>query len=110
MVPVGAQNFSEAVQMMCEVYQVLKGILKKKYGLAATGVGDEGGFAPELKSAEEGLVVLIEAIQKAGYEGRVKLAMDVAASGMLELISVTFLRGDHANSIIRRIVHQRQVI
>jgi enolase len=68
--------------MMCETYQTLKGILKKKYGLNATGVGDEGGFAPDFKSNEEGLSVLQEAIAKAGFEGRVKLAMDVAASGM----------------------------
>ena len=66
--------------MVCETYAVLKGLLKKKYGLSATGVGDEGGFAPQVQSNEEGLVVLQEAIAKAGFEGRMKLAMDVAAS------------------------------
>ena len=66
--------------MVCEVYHTLKGILKKKYGLSATGVGDEGGFAPQVQSNEEGLVVLQEAIAKAGFEGRIQLAMDVAAS------------------------------
>jgi len=63
------------------VYAGLKGLLKKTYGLTATGVGDEGGFAPDIKSAEEGLDLLQTAIKAAGYEGRIKLAMDVAASG-----------------------------
>lgn len=66
--------------MVCETYAKLKGLLKKKYGLSATGVGDEGGFAPQVQSNEEGLVVLQEAIAAAGFEGRMKLAMDVAAS------------------------------
>ena len=78
--PVGAASFSEGLRMVCETYAVLKGLLKKKYGLSATGVGDEGGFAPQVQSNEEGLVVLQEAIAKAGYEGVMKLAMDVAAS------------------------------
>ena len=77
-----ASSFSEAIRWTAETYHVLKGILKKKYGINSTGVGDEGGFAPELKSNEEGLVLLSEAIKAAGYEGRIKLAMDVAASGM----------------------------
>jgi enolase len=78
--PTGAASFSHGLQMVCETYHTLKGILKKKYGLSATGVGDEGGFAPQVQSNEEGLVVLQEAIAKAGYEGRMKMGMDVAAS------------------------------
>ena len=78
--PTGAASFSEGLRMVCETYAVLKGLLKKKYGLSATGVGDEGGFAPQVQSNEEGLVVLQEAIAAAGFEGRMKLAMDVAAS------------------------------
>ena len=81
--PTGAASFSEALRMVCETYHTLKGLLKKKYGLSATGVGDEGGFAPQVQSNEEGLVVLQEAIKAAGFEGRMQLAMDVAASELM---------------------------
>ncbi|GJP53875.1 hypothetical protein CLOM_g12999 [Closterium sp. NIES-68] len=86
--PTGASSFSEAIQMGCEeaiqmgceVYQVLKGIIKKRYGQDACNVGDEGGFAPNIQDNKEGLVLLVDAIDKAGYTGKVKLGMDVAAS------------------------------
>ncbi len=78
--PVGAKSFSEALQMCAETYHVLKDILKKKYGVDAVNVGDEGGFAPPLKNAEEPLKILVKAIEQAGYTGRIKLGMDVAAS------------------------------
>jgi enolase len=77
---VGAPSFQEAVRWSAETYQHLKAVLKKKgYG---TGVGDEGGFAPDLKSNEEAIEVILEAIQKAGYKtGRdFMLALDPAAS------------------------------
>jgi enolase len=78
--PVGASRFSEAIRAVAEVYQALKGVLKAQ-GLA-TGVGDEGGFAPQLKSNEDALKLIIEAIKKAGYEpGRdIAIALDPAAS------------------------------
>lgn len=63
--PVGAPSFSEALRMCAEIYHVLKGILKEK-GLS-TGVGDEGGFAPNLNSNEEAIQVILEAVKKAGY-------------------------------------------
>lgn len=63
--PVGAESFSKAVQMCSETYHVLKGLLKSK-GLA-TGVGDEGGFAPNLESNEDAIKIIIEAIEKAGF-------------------------------------------
>lgn len=56
---------------MCAVYQVLKGIIKKKYGQDACNVGDEGGFAPNIQDNREGLVLLLDAIEKAGYTGKV---------------------------------------
>jgi enolase len=79
-VPVGAQSFAEGLRMGAEVFHALKSVLKKK-GLA-TGVGDEGGFAPNLGSNEEALDLLLEAIARAKYEpGRdLMLALDVAAS------------------------------
>ena len=79
-IPVGAANFSEALRMAVEIYHTLKAILKEK-GLG-TGLGDEGGFAPNLKSNAEALDVIVEAIEKAGFKPgeEVQLAMDVAAS------------------------------
>mmetsp|Transcript_4068 Transcript_4068/g.8318 ORF Transcript_4068/g.8318 Transcript_4068/m.8318 type:complete len:458 (-) Transcript_4068:221-1594(-) len=81
--PVGAQSFSEAMQMGCEVYHTLKSVIKKKYGQDACNVGDEGGFAPSIQSNYEGVDLLVEAIRKAGYEKEVKIGMDVAASEFL---------------------------
>lgn len=81
--PVGAENFHHAIQMGAEVFHTLKSILKSK-GLA-TSVGDEGGFAPNLNSNSEGVEVIIEAIQKAGYSTeQVKICLDVASSEFYE--------------------------
>ena len=78
--PVGAPNFQEALRMGAEIFHSLKSLLKSK-GLSIS-VGDEGGFAPNLKSNEEALVLIIEAIKKAGYIAgkNVYLALDVASS------------------------------
>ncbi|MGO2695983.1 phosphopyruvate hydratase [Bavariicoccus seileri] len=78
--PVGAPTFKEALRMGAEIFHALKGILKSKG--YSTAVGDEGGFAPNLKSNEEGFEVIIEAIEAAGYKPGedVKLAMDAASS------------------------------
>jgi len=78
--PVGASNFKEALRMGAEVYHNLKTVIKKKYGLDATNVGDEGGFAPNIQDSFEGLNLLKEAIKSSGHEGKVKIGMDVAAS------------------------------
>ena len=78
--PVGASSFTEALRMCAETFHALKSTLNKK-GLA-TGVGDEGGFAPNLSSNEEAIKVIIEAIDKAGYKpGKdISIAIDAAAS------------------------------
>jgi enolase len=83
-VPHGAPTFAEALRMGVEVFHTLKGILKKK-GMA-TSVGDEGGFAPDLKSNEEALETILEAIKGAGYKAgaQISLALDVAASELHE--------------------------
>jgi enolase len=78
--PVGAPSFAEALRWGAETYQALKKVLKKRgYGL---GVGDEGGFAPSLKSNEEALEVILEAIQQGGYTPgeQIFIALDPAAS------------------------------
>jgi enolase len=79
-VPWGAPNFSEALRMGAEVFQTLKGVLKKKG--YSTAVGDEGGFAPNLRSNEEAVEVILDAIAKAGYRvgEEIALALDPAAS------------------------------
>lgn len=57
------------------VYHILKGIIKEKYGQDACNVGDEGGFAPSVQDNREGLVLLMDAIEKAGYTGKVKCTL-----------------------------------
>jgi enolase len=83
-VPKGAASFSEALRMGADVYRTLKKVLKSRR--LSTGVGDEGGFAPNLENNEAALWLLVEAIEEAGYEPgeEVALALDVAAN---ELIS-----------------------
>jgi enolase len=80
--PVGASSFSEALRWCAEVFHALRGVLKGR-GYSTT-VGDEGGFAPNLKANEEALEVIVEAIQKAGYTPgeQVAIALDPAASEM----------------------------
>ncbi len=82
--PVGVTSFHEGLRMGAEVFHSLKSVLNKK-GLA-TAVGDEGGFAPNLKSNEEALQVILEAVEKAGYKpgADIRLAMDVASTEMFK--------------------------
>lgn len=82
--PAGAPSFSEALRMSSEVYHALKSLLKSKgYD---TGVGDEGGFAPNLKSNEEAIQVIVEAIERAGYTPgkEIFIALDPASSEIFE--------------------------
>jgi len=83
-VPVGAETFGDALRMGAEVFHALKKVLGKRK--LATGVGDEGGFAPDLRDDEEALNVIIEAIQAAGYAPgkQIALALDVAASELYQ--------------------------
>lgn len=99
LLPTGAESFTEAMKIGTETYHTLKKVINAKYGIdgeqlspgflgdviitqqrTATNVGDEGGFAPNVSSAEESLELLAEAIKKAGYEGKIKIALDVASS------------------------------
>jgi len=77
-VPAGFSNFSDALRASAEVFQALKKILKDLGHVIA--VGDEGGFAPHVKNADEALSLLVKAIAAAGYDGKVKIALDCAAS------------------------------
>ena len=92
--PVGAPSFSEGLRWVAETFHTLKGVLKKRgYN---TGVGDEGGFAPSLKSNEEAVEVILEAIAQAGYRpGRdIAIALDPASSEFFENGKYVFKKGD----------------
>ncbi|XP_057662202.1 enolase-like [Diorhabda carinulata] len=78
--PTGATSFTEAMRMGSETYHHLKKVIHEKFGLDATAVGDEGGFAPNIDSAEDALQLIATAIDKAGYTGKIEIGMDVAAS------------------------------
>ncbi|KAJ2776893.1 phosphopyruvate hydratase [Coemansia javaensis] len=78
--PTGAASFTEAMRIGSEVYHKLKKVIVAKYGQDAANVGDEGGFAPNIQSSEEGLQLLTSAIEEAGYTGKVQIGMDSAAS------------------------------
>jgi len=80
LLPIGAETFGDALRMGTEVYHTLKSVIKAKYGQDAVNVGDEGGFAPPVHSAEECCDLLVEAIKTAGYEGQIALGLDCAAS------------------------------
>lgn len=79
-VPSEAPSFTEAMRQGAEVYQILKTLAKKKYGQSAGNVGDEGGVAPDIQTPEEALDLIMDAIDQAGYSGKIKIAMDVASS------------------------------
>jgi enolase len=89
-VPVGAENFSDALRMGAEVFHALKKVLVKRK--LATGVGDEGGFAPDLRDDEEAIKVIIEAIEAAGFQPgkEIALALDCAASELYKDGSYVF--------------------
>ena len=92
--PVGATSFSEGLRMGVETFHHLKAVLKKKG--YSTAVGDEGGFAPNLGSNEEAIEVILEAIDKAGYEAGQDLfiALDPAASEMYQDGKYVFYKSD----------------
>jgi enolase len=92
--PVGAESFAEALRVGAEVFHSLKNVLKKRG--YATGVGDEGGFAPNLKSNEEAVETILEAITAAGYNAGVNvlLALDPAASEFYDGANYVFKKSD----------------
>jgi enolase len=89
-IPVGAESFAEGLRMGTEVFHSLKKVLVKRK--LSTGVGDEGGFAPDLKSDEEAITVVLEAIEAAGYQPgqQIALALDSAASELFKDGKYTF--------------------
>jgi enolase len=92
--PVGAETFSEALRAGAEIFHNLKSVLKKRG--YATSVGDEGGFAPNLKSNEEAIETILEAVEKAGYTAgeNIMLALDPAASEFYDGTNYVFKKSD----------------
>jgi enolase len=102
--PYGADRFSEALRMGVEVFHTLKGVLKKRG--YSTAVGDEGGFAPNLKSNEEALEVVLEAITKAGYKPgeQIGIALDPAASEFYQDGKYVFKKSDKSKHTSEQMV------
>ncbi len=94
LIPLGVKRFADALRAGTEIFETLKGILSRKG--YSTSVGDEGGFAPRLKSSEEAIELLLEAVAQAGYRPRtqVALGLDVAASEFFEDGCYVFKKSD----------------
>ena len=107
-VPAGADSFAASLRMGVETFHTLKTVLKKKG--YATSVGDEGGFAPNVKSNEEALDLIIEAIQKAGYKPgeEIYLALDVASSEFFEGGVYHFKKSDGSKLDAEKIIQLYQ--
>ncbi len=112
--PVGAESFSDAVRMASETFHTLKGILKSK-GLS-TGVGDEGGFAPNLSSNEEPLMLISQAIEKAGYKlmDDIAIAMDPASSEFFKdgkyMVGNEALNSEDMIELYRKLIEKYPVV
>lgn len=82
--PVGSPTFAEATRVVCETFEALKGILEQRHGKLSTNFGEDGGFAPPLRSSKEAMDLLCEAVQRAGYSGQVVYGLDIAATGLYD--------------------------
>ena len=78
--PVGAKSFTEAIRMGAETYHILKKMLKEKFGVHATTLGDEGGFVPPINTPQERLEFMVKAAEQAGYSKEMAIALDPASS------------------------------
>ena len=97
--PVGANNFHEALRMAAEIYHILGTIVKERYGVSAKNIGDEGGYAPNMEMTSEALDCLMTAIEKAGYQKEVLIAIDPAASSFYdEKLKTYYIDGKHLTS------------
>ena len=82
--PVGAPTFAEATRLVCEVFETLKGILEQKHGTLATNFGEDGGFAPPVRSSKEAMDLLCEAVEQSGYVDDVVYGLDIAATTLYD--------------------------
>jgi len=102
--PIGAENFADALRWGAEVFHTLKGVLKKRG--YSTAVGDEGGFAPSLKSNVEAIEVILEAIEKAGYKAgeQIAIALDPAVSELYSDGKYVFKKSDKSTKDSQQMV------
>lgn len=114
--PIGADSISEAIRICTETYHTLKKVILDKYGKNATNVGDEGGFAPPVKSIDEALNILENAVKIAGYEDKIVFTIDCAASEFYNLEKECYLLNgkevstDELISIYREITERYNVV
>ena len=80
--PVGSPSFAEATRLVCEVFEALKGLLETRHGKLSTNFGEDGGFAPPLRTSKEAMDLLSEAVEKTGYTRDVVYGLDIAATGL----------------------------
>ena len=95
--PMG-KTFKESVQIGSETYHKLKEMIQKKYGHASTGVGDEGGFAPNIKKVKEALELIMKTLRELGYEKKVKIGIDAAASEFYNVKKGYFVDGKYLSA------------
>lgn len=107
-IPDTAQSFAEGLQICSEIYHSLGEILKQKN--LSTGVGDEGGFAPNLDSDEAAIEVILEAVDKAGYSGKIKIALDIASSEWFKNEKYTLPKRDKTMSAEQLIEYYSELV
>lgn len=108
-------KFSDAIRAISEIYHSLKNDLKNRYGLNAINVGDEGGFAPDLKNPEDALQLIEKAIEENGYRDNVRIAMDAAASefykdGKYEVIKGKLMEADELIDYYLRLIKDYKLV
>jgi enolase len=108
--PTGATSFAEGIRMGAEVYHALATLLKKKFGLSAANVGDEGGFgAPQIRDEQHTLEIIMEALQISGHEKNISIGLDVAAAEFFDAANKTY-NFSKKNGLNDRILTQDQTI
>lgn len=108
--PTKARNFEEATRIVSESYHELKNQIQNKYGKLATNVGDEGGFAPPIKEPEEAIKLINKALEKLGYEKKVGIAMDVAASEFYKLNRYAGKHGAEYQMLYKKLTEKYNII
>lgn len=109
------RTFADSLRMGAETYHTLKQEIARKYGKGSTGVGDEGGFAPDIRRVEDALSIIARAIRRAGYEGLVKIAIDAAASEFYSrkkqqyLVDGRWMKADRLTALYERIMDRYPV-
>jgi enolase len=88
--PVGSPTFAEATRLVCEVFETLKGLLQRKHGKLATNFGEDGGYAPPLRTSREAMDLLCEAVAQTGCAGDVVYGLDIAATPLYDSASGTY--------------------